>query len=327
MNRRTFTALAASTALFPMPSILRAQEKKQLVIAEPFHSIGYLPLYMAATKGFLAAEGLSGQVVALEGGGSSHTNAVLSGQAFAFIGGPEHDAFAKIKGGEMRAVANVVNRGNVYFVAKKGLTPGHDLGAFLKGRKIGTLFFGSTPNSITRYVVIKAGLALTDVTIVESTNAGQLALMKSGQIEIAALSEPQVTQGIRAGLWDEPFYSVPAELGPYAYSVMSVREESIRKDPETVAGFVRAMMKGLHALHDDPKAALTFAHEQFPTMPLEDVKATMDRGFADNVWSTDGIITEQGWATGKAVVMTSGLLKQDVPYDGIIDMQFVKAIK
>ena len=263
--------------------------------------------------------------MAIESGGSGHTNAVLSGQAFAFIGGPEHDAFAKAKGGEMRAVANVVDRGNVYIVAKKGMDTSGDIGALLKGRKIGTLPFGATPNSITRYVGVKAGLALTDFTIVESTNAGQLALMKSGQIDFAAISEPQVTQGIRAGLWDEPFYSIPAKLGPYAYSVMNVRQESIGKEPETVASFVRAVLKGLHALHDDPKGAAEFAHTQFPTMPLDDVKATMDRGFADKVWSLDGLITEQGWATAKDVVMKAGILKQDVPYSGVIDMKFVKA--
>ena len=60
------------------------------------------------------------KIVTIESG-AGHTNAVLTGQAFAFIGGPEHNAFAKAKGAELRAVVNVVDRGNVYFVAAKGL--------------------------------------------------------------------------------------------------------------------------------------------------------------------------------------------------------------
>jgi NitT/TauT family transport system substrate-binding protein len=326
MNRRTFGALAASTAaLLPFPSILRAQDKKPVIIAQPLNGMGYLPLYLAVESGFFAAEGLAPEIVTIESSGGGHTNAVLSGQAFAFIGGPEHNAFAKVKGNELRSVVNVVGRGNLYFVAKKGLAPGKDIAAFLKGRKVGTTFYGGTPNSVLRYVAVKAGLPLADFTIVESTSSGLLALMKTGQIDVAVLAEPQVTQGMRAGLWDAPFYNVPAELGPYAYSVMNIRQQAIEKEPETVAAFVRAMIKGLHAVHEDPKATIAFAHKRFPTMQPDDLEAAVTRGFADKVWSTDGLISEQSWTTAKAVVTTAGLLKEDVPYAGVIDMRFVAA--
>src|SRR5258708_27889786 len=94
----------------------------ELAVTEPQHGIGALPLYLAAAKGYFAAENIQLKVITTESGGA-HTNAVLSGQAFAFIGGPEHNAFAKLKGAELRAVANVVNRGNVYLIAAKGVEP------------------------------------------------------------------------------------------------------------------------------------------------------------------------------------------------------------
>ena len=47
-------------------------------------------------------------------------------------------------------------------------------------------------------------------------------------------------------------------------------------------------------------------------MPLDDLKATLDRSFADEMWSKDGMITPQAWDTGKAVVMEAGILKKDV---------------
>ena len=104
MNRRKFlgTTAAAGAALIARPHIARAA-KHELLVAEPVHSTGYLPMYIAMAKGYFAEADIEVKIVTIETGGG-HTNAVLSGQAFAFIGGPEHNAFAKAKGAELRAV-------------------------------------------------------------------------------------------------------------------------------------------------------------------------------------------------------------------------------
>jgi NitT/TauT family transport system substrate-binding protein len=64
-----------------------------------------------------------------------------------------------------------------------------------------------------------------------------------------------------------------------------------------------------------------------PILPLDDLKATLDRSFADEMWSKDGIISRQAWDTGKAVVMGAGILKTDVKYDEIIDMSFAESVR
>jgi ABC-type nitrate/sulfonate/bicarbonate transport systems, periplasmic components len=303
-------------------------ETKEIIVAEPMHSIGYLPLYVAIHKGYFDEEGIKASVMTIEGGGA-HTNAVLTKQAFAFIGGPEHNAFAKAKGAELRAVVNVVNRGNVYLVARKGLdAPTGDLKAFMKDKTIATGAYGGTPNSITRYVITKAGLDFkSDLLVKEMANAGIMAALKAKQADIGVLSEPMLTAGIREGLWDEPFYNVPNELGAYAYSTLNIRKESIDNDPELVRGFVRAVARGLKFTHDDHDGAAEIARKEFPTMSLDDLEATIDRAFADNLWSPDGSITPESWETGKAVVMGADILKQDIPYADIIDMSFFESVK
>ena len=94
-----------------------------------------------------------------------------------------------------------------------------------------------------------------------------------------------------------------------------------------VRGFVRGMMKGLKFLYADQSGAAEIAKKQFPTMPLDDLKATLDRSFADEMWSKDGMISRAAWDTGKAVVMDAGILKTDVKYDEIIDMSFVESVE
>ncbi len=302
-----------------------AAELKQLVVAEPVHGVGYLPLYVAVDKGYFAAEGLDVKILTVEGG-SAHTNAVLTGQAFAFIGGPEHDAFAKLKGAELRSVVNVVDRGNVYYVAATGKGPkDKNYAAYAKGKVIAPGLFGGTPNSITRYLVgvwkLEPGKT---VTLLETTTAGILAAVKTGQAQIAAVSEPMLTQGVKQGIWEEPFYNVPKEMGPYAYSTLNVRLDSIQKEPDTVLGFVRGVIKGLRETYAHPDEATAIAQKEFPTMPPEALKATLDRTFADELWSHDGMVSEASWTTAQKVVRGADILKADVPYDAIIDMQFVK---
>jgi NitT/TauT family transport system substrate-binding protein len=305
----------------------QAQEKKTLLVAEPTHGIGYLPLYVAIHNGYFAKEGLEVKVMTVDGG-STHTNAVLTGQAFAFIGGPEHNAFAKIKGGELRAVANVVDRGNVYYTARKGTDPkpGQAWPEFFKGKTFAVGLYGGTPNSITRYLLKQWKLdAKADVTLIEMTTSAVLAGVKSGRAEIGVTSEPLLTQGIRQGLWGEPIINVPKELGPYAYSTLNVRLESIKNDPQTVEKFVRGVVQGLKYTYADPAGATLIAKKEFPTMAAEDLKATLDRTFADELWSHDGMVSPEAWKTGEGVVLAAGILKQPVSYDEIIEMKFVKS--
>lgn len=313
--------LASSIAL---PGVAFAQAgMTDLIVAEPVRSTGYLPLYVAINQGYFKDEKINLKILTVESG-SGHTNAVLTKQAFAFIGGPEHNAFAKAKGAELRAVVNVVNRGNVYLVARKGTSPkDKNYAAYMKGKRVATGFYGGTPNSITRYLLKEWGLQNTDVELQELSNAAGLAAIKSGNADIAVVTEPLLTRGVREGLWDEPFFNIPMELGDYAYSTLNVRKESIDTDPQIVAGFVRAVVKGLKATYANPTMAAEVAKKEFPTMALDDMKATIDRSFADSIWSKDGKIAPAAWTLGSKVVRAANILKTDVGYSEIIDTRYV----
>jgi NitT/TauT family transport system substrate-binding protein len=318
--------IGALAALFMATLAPSAHAQKPLIVAEPTHGVGYLPLYIAIRNGYFAKEGLDVKVMTVDGG-STHTNAVLSGQAFAFLGGPEHNAYAKIKGGELRAIVNVVDRGNVYYSARKGSEPppGADWASYFKGKSFAVGLYGGTPNSITRYLLKKWSLdAKSDVTLYEMTTSAVIAGVKSGRAEIGVTSEPYLTQGVRENIWSEPFINIPKELGPYAYSTINVRLDSIKNEPQVVEKFVHAMVLGLKYTYADPEGATAIAKKEFPTMPLDDLKATLDRTFADGLWSPDGMISPAAWKTAESVVLAAGVLKQSVPYDDIIEMKYVK---
>ena len=326
MHRRRFLASATAAGAAAVTRIRPARAAREILVAEPVHSTGYLPLYIAMAKGFF--DDVTVKLVTIETG-SGHTNAVLSGQAFAFIGGPEHNAFAKAKGAELRAVIGCVDRGNVYLCAAPGQEPKNaDWPSYFKGKTIAVGPVGGTPNSILRYLLGKWKLdARRDVTLIETANSATIAVVRGRQAQIGEATEPFVTQGVRNKVWGEPFFNAPKELGPYAYSTINVRLDSIRREPELVRAFVRGMAKGLRLIYAEPAEAAAIAKAQFPTMPAEDLRATLDRSYRDEMWTRDGSISRQAWTTASAVVREAGILKADIGYDEIIDMSFVDAVK
>jgi NitT/TauT family transport system substrate-binding protein len=321
-------ALAVAACGGPASTFTAPDGTVSLKIAEPAHSVGYLPLYVGIAKGVFAEEGLDVSTVTLQGG-SAHTNAVLTGSAWGFIGGPEHNAFAQAKGASIKAIANVVDRGNAYFVAPPGVAPGGDLAAFFRGKTIVTSAFGGTPNSITRYLLGRLGLdPTTDVRLIETGDvASMLTIVQSGQAQVAVTSEPVLGQGVNQGIWGEPFYNVPRELGPYAYSTLNVTMDFIRENPATVEKFTRAMRKALAFTNENRAETFEVARAEFPTIDPAILQETLDRSYADSLWEFSGMVTPASLDTALNVVRASGVLSdadRPVRYADVVDMSYME---
>ncbi len=268
---------------------------ERLVIAEPVHGIGYLPMYVSKEEGFFAEEGLDVEFTTLAGGG--HANALLAGEAWAFIGGPESGAVANVRGADTITVANVVNRGNVYLVARPDLDIDireydlDEIGEILAGRSIVTGRYGGTPNAIFRHVLMENGLdPATDVELTEVDDSGAiLASMAQGGYDFALTTEPQLTQGIDEGIWSEVVFNAPQQLGPYAYSAIVTSRSNLEEDPELAERFIRGLVRGQQLVETDPDRALQIAAAEFPSMDEELMQVTMDRSYTDGLWESSAV--------------------------------------
>ena len=327
---KRFLALSLAAMLLLGTAAALADELKPLTVAEPVHLIGYLPLYVAIHEGYFAEEGLDVTVVQATGG--AHVTAVVSGDAFAVIGGVDSNLLANRGSSDpILGISNCVNRANVYLFARKGLIPAsdsdEDMAAFLKGTTIVAGRYGGSPNVLTRYLLKKVGLDPdTDVTLVENADASTVtAMLEHGQGDIGNGGEPQISEGVTAGIWEEPFMAFP-DLGDYAYSVIGVKQSTIENDPETCEKFVRALMKALKAVDEDHEMAARVLALEFDTLTDEGRQAALDRAYADSLWSVDGIISEQAVDTLMEVVIASGLYVGEYAYDELVDMQFVEKI-
>lgn len=317
--------------LLMLPCLALAESApEKLVVAEPVHLIGYLPLYVAIHAGYFAAEGLDVTVVQATGG--AHVTAVVSGDAFAVIGGVDSNNFANQGNADpIVGIVNCVNRANVYLFARTGLAPAsesdEDMADFLRGKIIIAGRYGGSPNVLTRYLVKRVGLDPdTDVTLLENADAATVtAMLQYGQGDIGNGGEPQISEGVTAGIFEEPFVSFP-DLGDYAYSVIGVKHSTMAQRPETCLRFVRAMMKALRAVQDDHDLAARVLALEFPTLTEEGRQAALDRAYADHLWSEDGVISRQAVETLMNVVISSGIFDGTYDVDALIDMRFVEQV-
>lgn len=332
MNKRILCLLlcAAVALCIPFAQAEEATELRSIVVAEPVHLIGYLPLYVAIHEGYFAQEGLDVTVVQATGG--AHVTAVVSGDAFAAIGGVDSYNFANQGNDDpILAICNCVNRANVYLFARKGLAPAsdsdEDMAEFLRGKIIVAGRYGGSPNVLTRYLVKSVGLDPdTDVTLSENADASTVtAMLQYGQGDIGNGGEPQISEGVTAGIFEEPFVKFP-DLGDYAYSVIGVKQSSIENDPETCAAFVRALVKALETVQTDRATAEKVLLIEFPTLTEEGRKAALDRAYEDQLWSVDGFISQQAVDTCMEVVTVSGLFEGRWDYAEMVDMQFVEPL-
>ena len=319
--------LAMMTALLLLPCMAGAEE---LVVSEPVHLIGYLPLYVAIHEGYFADEGLDVTVVQATGG--AHVTAVVSGDAFAVMGGVDSTYLANRDNPDpIVSIVGCVNRANVYLFAKTGLAPASgsdaDLAEFLRGKVIVAGRYGGSPNLLIRSLLNPIRLnAETDVTLIENADESTVtAMLRHGQGDIGNGGEPQISEGVTEGIWHEPFVKFP-DLGDYAYSVLSVRRSTIEQNPELCHRFVRAVLRGLEAVNTDHELAARILALEFPTLTEEGRAAALARAWEDHLWSVDGYVTKEAVENTMTVLLSSCVHEGEWVYDALVDMQFVDAI-
>jgi NitT/TauT family transport system substrate-binding protein len=317
--------LAAASFIGTGRSAFAANRK--LIVTEPGHSVDSLPFYVGIRKGYYKEVGLDIQLVTSEGGGKAMA-AVQSGNADAYIGGPEHIAFADIKGGQpINAVVALSNRANSFVCARTGVSvdPSKPFAENIKGKKIAVGTRGATDNSVLLYLLKRDGLdPRTDVVMLEiETSAGRIAAMKNGQADMAMVFEPFISQGVKTGIWQEPFASMPKELGLFSWTTVNLPEKTIKADPELAKAIVAATKKSLELIFADEAEMRAIAAEEFPTLPKDDLDAIMTRARDNDMWQRDGSMPEEAWTKLESILTISGMIKQDVPYKQIFDPSFL----
>jgi len=250
MHRRTFIGGAA--AALAAPALLRAQalEKPKLSIAVGGKNLlYYLPLTIAEQLGYFKAEGLDLTIVDFAGGARA-LQAVVGGSADVVSGAFEHTVNMQFKGQPMRAFVLQGRAPMIVLGVNPKTMPNFKTVADLKGKKVGVTAPGSSTNVMVNFILAKAGLRPSDVSIV-GVGAGQgaVAAMRAGQIDAISNLDPVITLLARSGdlkiVADTRIVAESDKIfgGPMPAGCLYAPQPFIDKNPATVQALANAMVR------------------------------------------------------------------------------------
>ncbi|MBN8903058.1 MAG: GreA/GreB family elongation factor [Rhodospirillales bacterium] len=168
-------------------------------------------------------------------------------------------------------------------------------------------------------VFFGATVTYVDEADVERT----ITIVGADEADMAVVFEPFIAQGVKAGIWQEPFASMPKELGLFAWTTVNLPQSLIQSDPELAKAVVAATKKSLDLVFNNDAEMRAIAAEEFPTLPKDDLDAILTRARANDMWQQDGAMPEEAWDKTKSIITISGVLKEDVPYKDVFDPEFL----
>lgn len=298
-----------------------ASKGDKIMVTEAFHSLLYLPLYVAKNEGYFAKHNIDITSIKSAGSGPVALAAVLNGEAKFSIHGPEHVAFAKEKGGEAKVLSSVANGAPVWVLGKKGskISTPEDF----KGSSVITGLAPSTHNTVFRKLLVDNNLKInSDVKVTEVQNNTEIGPVLGGKADYAVVYEPVCSQGMAQGL--ELVYDFTKVYPDFAFSTVNTSAKVIKENPDLCKRFVAAMDDALAEIHKNPAKAKEIAKKEFPNMNPKAVETAVQRMIDSNVYLSSGKITESAYKNAMDIQKFIGHVKKDIPYKEMVDPSFTK---
>lgn len=251
MQRRHLLQAFSLTSL-GLPTWLHAQalEKPKLAIAVGGKNLlYYLPLTIAEQRGYFKAEGLEVSIADFAGGARA-LQAVVGGSADVVSGAFEHTINMQAKGQRLRAFVLQGRAPQIVLGVNPKTMPNFKTVADLKGKKIGVTAPGSSTNVMLNFVLAKAGLKPSDVSIIGVGAAqGAVAAMRAGQIDAISNLDPVITLLQRSGdlkIVSDTRVLAEAEKvfgGPMPAGCLYAPQSFIDKNPATTQALANAIVR------------------------------------------------------------------------------------
>ena len=251
MKRRTLLSLAPAALAAPV-FIAHAQalEKPKVALAVGGKNLlYYLPLTVAEQLGYFKDEGLDVTIVDFAGGAQS-LRALVGGSVDVVSGAFEHTVNMQAKGQKLRAFVLMGRAPQIVLGVNPKTMPNFKTVADLKGKKIGVTAPGSSTNVMANFVLAKAGLKPSDVSIVGvGASSGAVAAMRSGQIDAISNLDPVITLLQRSGdlkvISDTRIVPEAEKVfgGPMPAACLYAKTDFVEKNPATVQALTNAIVR------------------------------------------------------------------------------------
>lgn len=284
-------------------------------LAEVSHTIFYAPQYAAIQNGYFEEEGMEINLI-LTPGADKVAAALLSKDADIGLSGSEATIYV-YNGGEqdyLKTFAQLTQRDGSFLVSR---TPIENFTLEdLRGKTVIGGRRGGMPEMTFEYVLRQNGMdPKTDLTIDTSVEfAAMGGAFIGGDDDFVTLFEPTALEVEQQG-YGYVVASIGELGGVVPYTSYSARISFIEENPDLIAGFNRAVQKGLDYIHShsDEEVAKTIL-SFFPDTSLNDLTKVVGRYREINAWPTTTSFTEESFNHLQDIMIDAGELEEKVPY-------------
>ena len=284
-------------------------------LAEVSHTIFYAPQYAAIQNGYFEEEGMEINLI-LTPGADKVAAALLSKDADIGLSGSEATIYV-YNGGEqdyLKTFAQLTQRDGSFLVSR---TPIENFTLEdLRGKTVIGGRRGGMPEMTFEYVLRQNGMdPKTDLTIDTSVEfAAMGGAFIGGNDDFVTLFEPTALEVEQQG-YGYVVASIGELGGVVPYTSYSARISFMEENPDLIAGFNRAVQKGLDYVHShsDEEVAETIL-SFFPDTSLNDLTEVVGRYREIDAWPTTTSFTEESFNHLQDIMIDAGELEEKVPY-------------
>lgn len=284
-------------------------------LAEVSHTIFYAPQYAAIQNGYFEEEGVEINLI-LTPGADKVAAALLSKDADIGLSGSEATIYV-YNGGEqdyLKTFAQLTQKDGSFLVSR---TPIENFTLEdLRGKTVIGGRRGGMPEMTFEYVLRQNGMdPKTDLTIDTSVEfAAMGGAFIGGDDDFVTLFEPTALEVEQQG-YGYVVASIGELGGVVPYTSYSARISFIEENPDLIAGFNRAVQKGLDYVHShsDEEVAKTIL-SFFPDTSLNDLTEVVGRYRKIDAWPTTTSFTEESFNHLQDIMIDAGELEEKVPY-------------
>lgn len=300
---------------------------RKITLNEVTRSVFYAPLYVAVSNGYFGEEGLELEIVT-GGGSDASMTALLAHEADFALMGPETGVYVAGEGKYDHPViiGQLTKRDGSFLLGRE---PIEDFSwDMLKGKTIIGGRVGGMPYMTLMWVLSKNGL--TPGKDVEVINNIQFNLMggafESGTGDFVTLFEPTATRFEKNGS-GYIAANIGLESGEVPYTAFMTSPETIRKEPELVYSFIRAIFRAQKWVEKASDSEIAKAMQPFfPDSSEEDLEAVAKSYRETDSWMKDPVMTRDAFSRLLEIIEFNGELKAPVSFDELVDNSFAEKI-
>jgi NitT/TauT family transport system substrate-binding protein len=272
--------------------------------------VQFAPFYLAQQAGYFADAGLQVSIDFKDG--SQLMRLVANGEAEFGVADATDVMIGRTADIPLKYISTLYDHFPVALIGPSGDVPADP--AELAGKRIGTPGeFGSSWHAL-RALLDAGGLAVDDVAIRDYPQFNQVEGLLNGDVDLITGFRNNEPLRLEAQGMSVDLLTVD-EIAPLPGPGLIVGDELLSSDPALASAFAAAMVRAMQAITADPQVGLDAAVTAVPAIGEDRETALAVLEATVELWSSDGQIDADVWASGYETMRRLGFIDGSVPLE------------